>query len=152
MPVTVARFRNSLGNLATSEKDVGQERQRRPHDFWQRASISPLDRRPRTAENHPDVQDSRPILDRLPVGILVYRLNTLIYANRAFLDVDRVATLDALNEAGGLDSLFIERRANSSDSRNGAKSLTIATVNGTQKPVEGRLFSAVWNKENALVL
>ena len=34
----------------------------------------------------------------------------------------------------------------------GAKSLTIATVNGTQKPVEGRLFSAIWNKENALVL
>ena len=27
-----------------------------------------------------------PIFDRLPVGILVYRLNTLIYANRAFLD------------------------------------------------------------------
>src|SRR5215831_5447452 len=32
-----------------------------------------------------DGQESRPILDRLPVGILVYRLNTLMYANRAFL-------------------------------------------------------------------
>ena len=30
--------------------------------------------------------DQRPILDRLPVGVLVYRLDKLIYANRAFLD------------------------------------------------------------------
>lgn len=99
-----------------------------------------------------DAQDSRPILDRLPSGILVYRLNTLIYANRAFLEWTGYATLDALNEAGGLDSLFIESRDKSSDSRSGAKSLTIATVNGTQKPVEGRLFSVMWNKENALAL
>ena len=99
-----------------------------------------------------DAQDSRPILDRLPDGILVYRLNTLIYANRAFLEWTGYATLDALNEAGGLDSLFIESRDKSSDGSTGAKLLTIATVNGTQKPVEGRLFSAIWNKENALVL
>jgi PAS domain S-box-containing protein len=30
--------------------------------------------------------------------------------------------------------------------------LTIATVNGKQKPVEGRLFSVPWDDENALVL
>ena len=51
---------------------------------------------------------ARPILDRLPIGILVYRLNNLIYANRAFLDWTGYSTLDALAEAGGLDSLFIE--------------------------------------------
>ena len=33
-----------------------------------------------------DTDEGRPILDRLPIGILVYRLNNLIYANRAFLD------------------------------------------------------------------
>ncbi|MGB6348798.1 MAG: PAS domain-containing sensor histidine kinase [Pseudolabrys sp.] len=101
-----------------------------------------------------DAQESRPILDRLPVGILVYRLNSLLYANRAFLDWTGYSTLDALNEAGGLESLFIESMGGSSSDevRNGAKSLTIATVNGKQKPVEGRLFSAIWNSENALVL
>ncbi|HEY6859083.1 MAG TPA: PAS domain-containing protein [Pseudolabrys sp.] len=101
-----------------------------------------------------DAQESRPILDRLPVGILVYRLNSLIYANRAFLEWTGYSTLEALNEAGGLDSLFIESKNKSSsrDARNGVKSLTIATINGAQKPVEGRLFSAVWNNENALVL
>jgi PAS domain S-box-containing protein len=100
----------------------------------------------------PDIQDSRPILDRLPVGILVYRLSTLIYVNRAFLEWTGYATLDELSEAGGLDSLFIESKDNSPDSKGAGKSLTIATVSGTQKPVDGRLLSATWNNENVLVL
>jgi PAS domain S-box-containing protein len=101
-----------------------------------------------------DAQESRPILDRLPVGILVYRLNSLIYANRAFLEWTGYPTLEALSEAGGLDSLFIDAKSESpsKDAKNGARSLTIATVNGKQKPVEGRLFGVVWHDENALVL
>ncbi|MGA7530495.1 MAG: PAS domain-containing protein [Pseudolabrys sp.] len=101
-----------------------------------------------------NAQDSRAIFDRLPIGILVYRLNNLIYANRVFLEWTGYATLDALNEAGGLDSLFIDSKDKPTpkDGGNGAKTLTIATINGTQKPVEGRLFSAMWNGENALVL
>lgn len=101
-----------------------------------------------------DAQASRPILDRLPIGILVYRLNSLIYANRAFLAWTGYSTLEELSEAGGLDSLFIDTKSEPApkDSRNGSKSLTIATVNGKQKPVEGRLFGVVWNDENALAL
>jgi PAS domain S-box-containing protein len=100
------------------------------------------------------VQDIRAIFDRLPIGILVYRLNNLVYANREFLEWTGYATLDALNEAGGLDSLFIDGKdkSTSKDGGNGAKTLIIATINGTQKPVEGRLFSAMWNGENVLVL
>jgi PAS domain S-box-containing protein len=99
-----------------------------------------------------DAQDTRPILDRLPVGILIYRLNTLIYANRGFLDWTGYHSLEALNEAGGLDSLFIESKPRTSGKKNAGKSLTIATVSGKQKPVEGRLFSATWNNDSALVL
>jgi PAS domain S-box-containing protein len=99
-----------------------------------------------------DAQNTRPILDRLPVGILVYRLNTLMYANQAFLEWTGYPTLEALNEAGGLDSLFIESKASSGDSKDGGRSMIIATSGGTQKSVEARLFSAPWNNENALVL
>jgi PAS domain S-box-containing protein len=62
--------------------------------------------------------------------------------------------LDALAEAGGLDSLFIETKDAPalSETKNGGKTLTITTVNGKQKPVEGRLFTVSWNNENALVL
>jgi len=101
-----------------------------------------------------DTHEGRPILDRLPVGILVYRLNNLIYANRAFLDWTGYGTLEALTEAGGLDSLFIETRETPAPGKNGngGKTLSITTVNGNQKPVEGRLFTVSWNDENALVL
>lgn len=99
--------------------------------------------------------DSRAILERLPLGILVYRLNNLLYANRAFLDWTGYENVAALNEAGGLDSLFIEP-ASGDEHGNGAKaankSLNIATVNGQQKPVQGRLFSVPWGQEQALVL
>src|SRR6185369_13620152 len=76
--------------------------------------------------------------------------------NRAFLDWTGYRDLDALAEAGGLDSLFIETSAGPkgapNEASNGGKTLTIATVNGGQKAVEGRLFSVSWNGENALVL
>ena len=119
---------------------------------------------PRAARNGGDARDtreSRPILDRLPIGILVYRLNSLIYANRAFLDWTGYATLDALTGAGGLDSLFIETKAeapasgakaNKDGSKSGGNTLTITTVNGKQTAVEGRLFSVAWDNESALML
>lgn len=114
----------------------------------------------------PAGQDGRPILDRLPIGILIYRLNNLIYANGAFLNWTGYDSLQALDEAGGLDSLFIEPRQTPASAEAGAepspdkshdrsfagKTLTIATVKGTQKPVEGRLFSVPWAQDNALVL
>ena len=111
---------------------------------------------PRAARNGDagrDTSEGRPILDRLPVGILVYRLNNLIYANRAFLEWTGYGSLDVLAEAGGLDSLFIESKEDGgTPEKNGGKSLTITTVNGDERAVEGRLFSVAWNGENALVL
>jgi len=102
---------------------------------------------PRSSEG----DQGRPILERLPVGILVYRLNSLLYANRAFLDWTGYPTLEALANAGGLDSLFIDTKGEG-DTKAGGKTLTISTVAGNQKPVEGRLFSVAWHDENALVL
>src|SRR5450755_3587674 len=123
-----------------------------PDDFGREPSVPP--RAARNGDAARDIHEGRPIFDRLPVGILVYRLNTLIYANRAFLDWTGYFSLEALSEAGGLDSLFIETKTEppAGETRNDGKTLTITTVNGKQKPVEGRLFSAAWNNENALVL
>jgi PAS domain S-box-containing protein len=105
----------------------------------------------------------RPVLDRLPVGILVYRLDTLLYANRAFLDWTGYEHLDALAEAGGLDSLFVEGGGHGlgepepgapvlGEPGGAGKSLTIATPRGDRLPVEGRLLSLPWDGESALVL
>ncbi|MEA3024992.1 MAG: hypothetical protein QOF91_277, partial [Alphaproteobacteria bacterium] len=96
--------------------------------------------------------DQRPILDRLPVGVLVYRLDKLIYANRAFLDWTGYDQLHALETAGGLDALFVEPAGSEPGDNNGAQSLTIATNQGDQVPVEARLFTSPWEGESALVL
>jgi len=117
--------------------------------------VAPPPEPPKPARSN-DVRNERSILDKLPLGLLVYRFNSLVYANRAFLDWTGYRDLDALAEAGGLDSLFIETSAGPkgapNEASNGGKTLTIATVNGGQKAVEGRLFSVSWNGENALVL
>jgi PAS domain S-box-containing protein len=116
---------------------------------------------PRVARNGDAARDTgegRPILDRLPVGVLVYRLSNLLYANKAFLDWTGYESLGALVEAGGLDSLFIETKDEPASKEaqtgatNGSKPLTITTVNGNQRPVQGRLFSVAWNGDTALVL
>jgi PAS domain S-box-containing protein len=96
--------------------------------------------------------DQRPILDRLPIGVLVYRLDRLIYANRAFLDWTGYQQLAALEAAGGLDALFVEPAGHDLAAENGAQALTIATNKGSQLPVEARLFTSPWEGESALVL
>ena len=94
----------------------------------------------------------RALLERIPVGILVYRLDTLLYANRAFLEWTGYEHLDAFAEAGGLDSLFVEGGGESTNGSGGGKTLAIATPRGDQLPVEGRLLSIPWQGETALVL
>ncbi len=48
------------------------------------------------------------LLDLLPVGILIYRLDRLLYANPAFLTQMGYPNLHALEDAGGLDALYVE--------------------------------------------
>ncbi len=93
----------------------------------------------------------RPLLDRIPVGILVYRLDHLLYANRAFLDWTGYRSLEELAEAGGLDNLFIEG-GDLGEAGGPGRTLAITTHRGDKMPVEGRLFSIPWNGESALVL
>jgi PAS domain S-box-containing protein len=107
---------------------------------------------PRTPASPTAPSDQRPILDRLPIGVLVYRLDKLIYANRAFLDWTGYGQLHDLQEAGGLDALFVEPSASEPATDNGAQSLTIATNRGDQLPVAARLFTSPWEGESALLL
>ena len=114
------------------------------------AAPAPAPRAAAPRNGHRDVADEFAILERMPVGVLIYRLNDLIFANRAFLEWTGYGSLETLRAAGGLDSLFIEPRNNGNG--DGAKSLTISTPAGQQLPVEGKLFPVTWNGESALVL
>lgn len=101
-------------------------------------------------------QDSQ-LLDRLPTGVLVYRLDRLLYANKAFLASTGYDDLHALAEAGGLDALTVEPGAGSasSTSETGTPVVIAATSkSGPDKgePAEARLFAITWDNEPAHAL
>jgi signal transduction histidine kinase len=92
-----------------------------------------------------------PILDRLPVGVLIYQLSHLLYANRAFLGWAGCKTVEALAEAGGLDSLLIES-GTAAFEQDGDQTFTVTTGQGESTPAEGRLFEVPWDGETAYAL
>lgn len=141
----------AVSSKPVNDDDFGPERT----DPVEIAAFDTAAATPAPPANAIDPETERTVLDRLPVGVLVYRLNSLIYANRALLDWIGYRSLDALNSAGGLDALFIEPAAGpgtSSGAASGAKSLAIATRDGSRKPIDGRLVSVNWDGENALAL
>ncbi|MEA2902670.1 MAG: hypothetical protein QOI12_57, partial [Alphaproteobacteria bacterium] len=132
-------------------------------DAAKAAAASPPDPATRTADIEHDlfapsepetaaaVPDVRPILDRFPVGVLVYRLNALIYANRTFLRWTGYDSIEELAEAGGLDSLFVESGAIAIED-GGHKSFAVTSNRGERIPAEGRLFLVPWEGDSAFAL
>jgi PAS domain S-box-containing protein len=105
-----------------------------------------------------EMQRDKLLFDLLPVGVLIYRLDRLLYANRAFLERIGYASLQALEAADGLDALFVEPVGpqGSSTSDTGT-AVTIAATPATAghdplPPTEARLFTISWDGEAALAL
>jgi signal transduction histidine kinase len=97
--------------------------------------------------------DDHPLLNRLPVGILVYRYEELLFANRALLAWTGYPDLHALTLAGGLDALFLDAGVGAlADSAEGGGRLAIATRDGDRVSVEGRLFAIHWDGESAFAV
>jgi len=101
-------------------------------------------------------QDSQ-LLDRLPVGVLIYRLDRLLYANDAFLASTGYTTLHALTEAGGLDALTVEANvAHASSTSETGTPVVISAISesGPDKgqPADARLYAITWEGEPAHAL
>ena len=94
------------------------------------------------------------LLDRIPIGVLVYRYDRLIYANRHFLDLSGYADLAAIEADGGLNRLFAEPEpsAEALAESAGAQALAIVTQQGDRLPVEGRMFKVPWSGSPAIAL
>ena len=93
--------------------------------------------------------DAQAVFDRLPVGVLIYRLDHLLYANPAFLRCTGHETLDGLMEAGGLDELFVEPIAAAAA---GGQSLTLAIDRGNKISISAELIDIIWQGEPAHAL
>lgn len=99
----------------------------------------------------------RALLDLLPSGILIYRLDRLLYANPAFLARMGYASVNALENVGGLDALYVEPgvSAASSTSQGGTPVTISATVANGQAPLattEAHLHTIDWDGESAHAL
>ncbi|KRP96496.1 histidine kinase [Bradyrhizobium yuanmingense] len=99
----------------------------------------------------------RTLLDLLPTGILIYRLDRLLYANPAFLARIGYDSLNALEHAGGLDALYVEPgvSAASSTTQGGTPVTISATVaNGEAPPAatEAHLHTIEWDGDSAHAL
>jgi PAS domain S-box-containing protein len=98
----------------------------------------------------------RTLLDLLPTGVLIYRLDRLLYANSAFLSRIGYDSLHALEHDGGLDALYVEPGPTSSSSTSEAgMPVTITASPDESTPAtatEGRLFTISWDGESALAL
>jgi PAS domain S-box-containing protein len=100
-----------------------------------------------------DRAHDKPLLDRVPVGVLIYRLDRLLYANPAFLAQTGFSTLSELSEAGGLDALYVEPlEPSASSSSESGMPLSIATGKPGETPTMARLYSISWDGEPAMAL
>jgi PAS domain S-box-containing protein len=106
-----------------------------------------------TVESQPPARPGaqRDILNRLPVAVLIYRGNRLLYANRALLDWSGYDDLEALARAGGIEAVLAPPDLDMLPDA-GSRNFAITARNGEQVPVEGRLFAVPWNGESALAL
>jgi PAS domain S-box-containing protein len=105
-----------------------------------------------------EARRDRTLLDLVPVGVLIYRLDRLLYANRAFLVQMGYDNLHALEEAGGLDALYVAPGVSNASST--SETGTPVTISGTEassgdaspSAIEARLFTISWDGESALAL
>ncbi len=103
-----------------------------------------------------ETRRDRMLLDLLPVGVLIYRLDRLLYANPAFLECVGYPSLYSLEQAGGLDALYVEPGVSSASSTSDTGTpVTIAAPQAAGEhtsAIDARLYTISWDDETALAL
>ncbi|MBV8851245.1 MAG: PAS domain S-box protein [Methylobacteriaceae bacterium] len=90
------------------------------------------------------------VLDRLPVGVLISRGATALYANRMLLDLAEYASIADLEAAGGLERLFAGPAP--LDSANAAGTAALHTRGGNTVAIESKLQAISWEERPASLI
>jgi PAS domain S-box-containing protein len=90
------------------------------------------------------------VLDRLPLGVLISRGATAVYANRMLLDLAEHPSLEHLLAAGGLERLF--EGTTPAEAANGAGTASIRTRGGNVVPIESKLQAISWQGQPASLI
>jgi len=105
-----------------------------------------------------EARRDKALLDLLPDGVLIYRLDRLLYANRAFLERIGYPNVHALEQDGGLDALYVEPGVSSASSTSDTG--TPVKISATQSSpaatppsaIDARLYAISWDDEPAHAL
>ena len=94
------------------------------------------------------------LLDLLPTGVLIYRLDRLLYANQAFLERMGYDSVHALEQAGGVDALFVEPGVSNASSTSGTGTpVKIWSPEALSAgALDARLHTISWDNDSALAL
>jgi PAS domain S-box-containing protein len=150
---------------ATSTTETGAEPPAAPELPQKKSEPPSWLTRPEPPAQGESVRD-RMLLDLLPDGVLIYRLDRLLYANPAFLEHIGYASLHALEQAGGLDALYVAPGVSSASSTsdtgtpvtisahqdsseaNPAIDATLHAINWDQETAHALIFSAAATRED----
>ena len=103
-----------------------------------------------------EARRDKALFDLLPVGILIYRLDRLLYANAAFLAQMGYPSLHALEDAGGLDALYVEPGVSSasstSDTGTPVRISASQPADAAPAAADARLYTISWDGDSALAL
>jgi signal transduction histidine kinase len=136
-----------------------QRQNQRQNQYQDQSEVSSETANEAISEQPPDAAKSiaeqslaPAFLDRIPLGILVYRHDGLLYANRQFLDLSGYSDVAAIEAAGGLNKLFAEPGANAAFADSAGAAAAIVTQSGERLPVQGRMVTVPWNATPAIAL
>jgi signal transduction histidine kinase len=118
----------------------------------QTASFAPAHDEASIAQAHSGnvAPDAHMLLDHIPLAILIYRLDRLLYANPMFLDWCGHPSLGALAAAGGLDQLLIEPIGPAGTARD--QSVTLTIDGRARAALQCKLISIKWESEGSHAL
>jgi PAS domain S-box-containing protein len=137
------------GDRSAAEQAAAQSRPRTSAPF----PAVPNADAPAGHEVQAAVGAEREILDRVPVAVLTYRGDALLYANRAFFDWTGFRDLDDFAAAGGLQHLIPDPELQGPGEADGpGRPVAIRTRSGDGLLVEGRVFKVGREAETALLL
>jgi hypothetical protein len=88
----------------------------------------------------------RTFLNELPIGVLVYRGQHLLYANPAFLTWAGCNSLDALAARGGLHSLTVEPGGSIAEQKD-RQPFSVVSAHNESSFVDARVLRVPWNGE-----
>jgi PAS domain S-box-containing protein len=105
-----------------------------------------------------EARRDKTLLDLLPTGVMIYRLDRLLYANRVFLERMGYANLHELEQAGGVDALYVEPGvSNASSTSDTGTPVRISVPDASRETatadvIEARLHTISWDNDTALAL